>query len=70
MEIPADIGEIERAALVFDDGRTGRVDRGLLQQLRRKIHQPAIIGVRLVELEHRELGIVLRRDSLRCGNCD
>ena len=34
------------------------------QHLFRHHHQRFVIGVRLVELEHRELGIVLRRDAL------
>ena len=38
--------------------------RRLLQQLRREIDQAVVIGVRLVKLEHRELGIVVRREAL------
>ena len=29
-----------------------------------QLHQVAVVGVRLVELEHRELGVVLGRDAL------
>ena len=38
--------------------------RRLRQQFGREIHQAAIIGVGLVELQHRELGIVMRGEAL------
>src|SRR6476469_347322 len=60
---PSYVVEVDRLTLVGHLSRTGRVDRDLPQQIARQVHQPAIIRVRLVELQHRELRIVLRRDT-------
>ena len=57
------MAEVKPLALVFHLGRAGRVEGDLLQQLRREVHQAPVVGVGLVELEHREFGIVLRRDA-------
>ena len=45
-------------------GGPHRVARGLRQQLGGEIHQPLIIGIRLVKLQHGELGVVLRGKPL------
>ena len=50
--------------LEFDLRAAGGIDRGLLQQFRREVDQPLVIRVRLVKLQHRELGIVVRREPL------
>ena len=50
-------------SLILYHGRAGGVDCRLAQQFLRQIHQPVIIRVCLIKLEHREFGIVLRRDS-------
>ncbi len=60
----AKIAEIELLAVVLHHGRAGGIDGRLFQQLRRKVHHSVVIGVSLIELEHRELGVVLRRDAL------
>ena len=47
----------------MSDRRPVHVDRDLLDQFLGQRHQVVIIRVGLVELEHRELRIVLRRDA-------
>ena len=56
--------EIELCAVVFHLGAAGGVDGDLRQQFGGEIHQAAIIGVGLVELQHGELGIVMRGEAL------
>ena len=40
------------------------VERNLLEHRFDPVHRVAVVGVRLVPLEHRELGLVLVRDAL------
>ena len=49
--------------LELDDGRPQHVARDVLEQLLDPRHRVLIVGVRLVPLEHRELGLVLVRDA-------
>ncbi|EXI72116.1 MAG: hypothetical protein AW07_03392 [Candidatus Accumulibacter sp. SK-11] len=56
--------EIERAALVFEDLAAERLARALAQQPFGEVHQLPVLRVRLVELHHRELGVVARADAL------
>ncbi len=44
-------------------GAAGGVDRHLRQQFRGEVHQAAVIGVGLVELQHGELGVVMRGEA-------
>src|SRR3984893_19140040 len=60
----ADRSEIETRTVVLGVCSSGRVDGQLLQQLTREIHEPTIISVRLIKLEHREFGIVLEAQPL------
>ena len=60
----AKIAEIDLLALVFHHRRAGGVDGGLPQQLLGKIHHAEVIRVGLIKLQHREFGIVVRRDPL------
>ena len=46
------------------DRRAERLERDLLEHRLDAIHRVAEVGVRLVPLEHRELGLVLVRDAL------
>ena len=58
-------GEIDRLAARTRSAvvpRTARVD--VLDQRLDQLHHVAVVGVRLVALEHRELGVVLARDAL------
>ncbi|ABA50357.1 Hypothetical protein BURPS1710b_2724 [Burkholderia pseudomallei 1710b] len=57
------LGEIELAALVPDRRGAERVDGRLADQPLGEVHQPAVIGVRGVELHHREFRIVARRHA-------
>ena len=47
-----------------DDGRAVHLARDALDELLDARHRVAVVGVRLVPLEHRELGLVLVRDAL------
>ena len=47
-----------------DEGRAERVERDLLEHRLDPLHRIVEVGVRLVPLEHRELGLVLVRDAL------
>ena len=52
---------------MFAEGEIGRADRlqrDLGEHLLGEPHQVLVVHVRLVELQHRELGVVLRRDAL------
>ena len=53
----------------FTMRRARDVLRHLREQLLVQLHQIPVIAVRLIKLQHRELGIVLRAKSLHCGNC-
>ncbi|SAK91568.1 hypothetical protein AWB82_06493 [Caballeronia glebae] len=57
------LGEIELASLIHDGRGAERIDRGLADQLLGEVHQPAVIGVRGVELHHREFRVVTRRHA-------
>ena len=57
------IAELDRCALIRDRRRAENLLRDLTHQLLGQIHQITIIAVCLVELEHREFGIVPRRDA-------
>ena len=46
------------------DRRSERLERDLLEHRLDPVHRVAEVGVRLVPLEHRELGLVLVRDAL------
>ncbi len=52
--------QVERTALVGRRRAAGRLHRGVADQRLGEVHQPAVVGVRGVELEHRELGVVPR----------
>src|SRR5690625_7276751 len=64
-EAPEGRGEIELLALEDYRGRTTThlLDEGV-EELLDEGHHLLIIGVGLIELEHRELGVVCRRDPL------
>ena len=55
--------EVDRLPLVAHRRRADDLLRDRAEQFLGQIHQVAVIAVRLVELEHRELGIVARRDA-------
>jgi hypothetical protein len=57
------LGEVERAALVLEDFAGQRLARAVAQQPFGEVHHLAVLGVRLVELHHRELGVVPRADA-------
>src|SRR5690606_811804 len=58
------LAELVALALVFDRRRAEHLPRGFADhRLSQRDHVP-IVRVRLVELEHRELGIVARRQAL------
>ena len=58
------MAEIEALAAIFDIGRAGRIERGLLEQGFGEVHQAAVIGVGLIELEHGEFGVVMGGKAL------
>src|SRR5690606_18108712 len=53
--------EIETLALVLDLGRAEQRTGRLADELLRQRHDVAVIRVGLIQLEHRELGVVPRR---------
>jgi len=67
--VALEAAEIECVAFEFHHASAGGVAGGLRQQLLGEIHQAAVIGVGLVELEHGELGVVVGGEALVAGNC-
>src|SRR5450759_3033657 len=61
-ELLRQAAKVDLATLEFHHRRTRGVDRRLAQQLLGEIDQPAIVRVRLVELQHGELGVVMCRE--------
>ena len=57
-------GEIDLPAAVADDGRAGHLPCQVRDQLLGQLHHVAVVGVGLVQLEHRELGVVAGRQAL------
>ena len=58
-------GEVDLAAVARDDASCrSRRERGRGDELLGAAHRVVVVGVRLVPLEHRELGVVLERDAL------
>ena len=57
-------GEVELAALVGDGGGAPQLRRKPRHQLLHQHRQVPVVGVGLVELEHRELRVVARRQAL------
>ena len=55
--------EVDGLALVGDRRGAEHALRDLAEQRLGEVHQVAVVPVRLVELEHRELGVVPRRDA-------
>ncbi len=55
--------EIEALALILDDVAAGQRTRGAAQQILGQRHEVARTGVGLIQLEHRELGVVPRRHA-------
>ena len=58
------LAEVDRRPLVFDARRAQDALRHVPDQRLGQVHQVVIVAVGLVELEHRELGVVPRRDAL------
>ena len=58
------IAELDRFPLIGDRRPAENFLRGLAHELLGQVHQVVIIPIGLVELEHRELGVVPRRDAL------
>jgi hypothetical protein len=56
--------EVDLAAGVCQLRRARRFARGVAEHLLGEVHQVAVVPVRRVELEHRELGVVADRDAL------
>ena len=56
--------EVVSLALVLDAARTEHRVGEPLEHALDEVHEIAVVGVRLVELEHRELGVVPRRQPL------
>src|SRR5437870_252029 len=59
----ANVSKIDSAAPISDLSGTGSIHRNLVKQLARELNHAAIVGIGLIELEHRELGIVLSGDA-------
>jgi hypothetical protein len=57
------LGEVEFAALINEDFLAQRFARGVAQQAFGEVHQRVVVGIRLVELHHREFGIVARAEA-------
>jgi len=57
------LAEIDRVALIGHRGAAGHLLRDAADQLLGQVHQVVVVAIRLVELEHRELGVVARRDA-------
>ena len=62
--------EIDCLTLVLDAGGAAHRLRGAAHQRLGEIDHVHVVRVRLVELQHRELGVVLSGRRLRCGSCD
>jgi hypothetical protein len=60
----ANVGEVDFLSLVHHSRRPGGGDGDGLEELFRESNHAAIIGVRLIELEHGEFRIVAGRDTL------
>ena len=58
-ETPPRRGELDLDAVPRDGRPAGNLARELADELLREVHQVLVARVRLVELEHRELGVVL-----------
>ena len=58
------LGEIDRSPRIVIDGRAEGVARRRHDQLLGELHHVVDVGVRLVGLHHRELGVVARREAL------
>ena len=57
------LGEVEHAALIFEDLGAQRLARGVAEQAFGEVHQALVVLVGLVELHHREFGVVARADA-------
>ena len=57
------VAELDRLALIGDRRRAENLFCDLAHELLGQVHQIVIIPIRLVELEHRELGVMPRRDA-------
>ena len=58
------LGEVDGLAADLDDGRAERVAGGLHDERLGEVHDVVDVGVGLVGLHHRELGVVARRQAL------
>ena len=56
--------QVDLVPLELDDGRAQHLARDVLEQLLDSHHRVVVVGIGLVPLEHRELGLVLVRDAL------
>src|SRR5438477_3697752 len=57
------LAEVDLDALVRERRLAEHVAAACAQQLLRQIHEVVVVAIRLVELEHRELGVVARGDA-------
>ena len=62
--------EIDGVALILDSRGAADRDGGAAHELLGEIDHLHVVRVRLVELEHRELGVVLGGRHPRCESCD
>ena len=57
------LGQVKLAALVLEHFLAQRFARGVADQAFGEVHQRVVVRVRLVELHHREFGVVARREA-------